>query len=297
MKKNKLKLKHKHKAKKIMGRVVLHTLVTIIVLFTLAPFAWLVISSVSTKSDLTRTPFQLFRSPPTFENYSAMLLGTSRSTTDAASRFLSSMQNSLYVALIVTAISLVVGVLAAYAFSRFRFRGKNTLLNSTLFTQMIPPIATIIPMYIIMLYLNLLDNKNALIIVYLSFVLPFLIWIMKGYIDGIPGELEESAMIDGCGQLGAFFRVVLPVASTGIAATLIFAFIISWNEFFYALNFTSTTASKTLPVLLTEFSSKYGSDFILASTAGVLAGIPPVLISLVFQRFIISGLSAGAVKG
>ena len=127
-------------------------------------------------------------------------------------------------------------------------------------------------------------------------MLPYLIWILKSYLDGIPVELEEAAMIDGCGRVGAFFRVVLPVASTGLAATLIFAFIISWNEFFYALNFTATTASKTLPVLLTEFSSKYGSNFILASTAGVLASLPPVLVSLIFQRYIITGLSSGALK-
>lgn len=287
----------KSKTKKRVFKTITYVLVLGIVVFTLAPFAWLIISSLSSKSDLLQTPLQLFPSGPTFENYSAMLFGTSRSTSDAASQFLGAMKNSLFISAIVTAIALAVGLLASYAFSRFRFRGKNALLNTTLFTQMIPPIAIIIPMYIIMLNFNLLDNKLALIVIYLSFVLPFLIWIMKGYIDGIPTELEEAAMIDGCARLGAFFRVVLPVASTGLAATVIFAFIISWNEFFYALNFTSTIASKTLPVLLTEFSSKYGNNFILASTAGVLASLPPVLISLIFQRYIISGLSAGAVKG
>jgi multiple sugar transport system permease protein len=120
---------------------------------------------------------------------------------------------------------------------------------------------------------------------------------MKGYIDGIPIELEESAMIDGCSRLGAFRRVVLPVAATGLAATVIFAFILSWNEFFYAMNFTQTLDSKTLPVLLTEFSSKFGPNFVLASTAGVIASVPPVLVALLFQKYIISGLSSGAVKG
>jgi multiple sugar transport system permease protein len=285
-----------YKARKFVGRIILYLLVAIIVIFTLAPFAWLVISSVSTRADLTKTPLQLFRSPPTLENYKSMLFGTSRDTTDAASKFLASMRNSLVVSLTVTGVSLAIGVLASYAFSRFRFRGKSQLLNATLFTQMIPPIATIIPMYIIMLNFGLLDNILSLVIVYLSFGLPYLIWILKSYIDGIPVELEEAAMIDGCSHVGAFFRVVLPVASTGLAATLIFAFIISWNEFFYALNFTSTVASKTLPALLTEFSSKYGSNFILTSTAGVLASLPPVLISLFFQRYIISGLSSGALK-
>lgn len=287
----------KSRMKKRIFKCITYILVLGIVVFTIAPFAWLVISSISTKVDLLQVPLRWFPEHPTLENYSAMLLGTSRSTSDAASQFLGAMSNSLFVSGIVTGVALAVGLLASYAFSRFRFRGKNALLNTTLFTQMIPPIAIIIPMYIIMLNLNLLDNRLSLIVIYLSFVLPYLIWIMKGYIDGIPVEMEEAAMIDGCSRLGAFFRVVLPIASTGLAATVIFAFIISWNEFFYALNFTSTLSSKTLPVLITEFSSKYGNNFILASTAGVLASLPPVVISLVFQRYIISGLSSGAVKG
>jgi len=287
----------KPRVKKRIYRIITYLLALGIMLVTITPFAWLVLSSISTKSDLTQTPLKLFRSPPTFENYAAMLLGTSRSTSDAASQFLGAMKNSLIVAMVVTVIALAIGLLASYAFSRYRFKGKNVLLNATIYTQMIPPIAIIIPMYIIMLNLGMLDSKISLIIIYLSFVLPFLIWIMKGYIDGIPTEMEEAALIDGCGRLGSFFRVVLPIISTGLAATVIFAFIISWNEFFYALNFTSTAASKTLPVLLTEFSSKYGNNYILASTAGVLASLPPVLISLVFQRFIISGLTSGAVKG
>ena len=120
---------------------------------------------------------------------------------------------------------------------------------------------------------------------------------MKGYMDGIPTELEKSALIDGCTRLASFFRIVLPLARTGLAATTIFAFIISWNEFFYALNFTSTMRSKTLPVLITEFSSKYGTDYVLTATSGVIASLPPVLLALIFQKYIIAGLTSGAVKG
>ena len=196
-----------------------------------------------------------------------------------------------------TAIALLVGLIAAYAFSRFRFRGRDFLLSGTLFTQMIPAVAIIIPMYTIMANLNLMDTKLSLVITYMAFVLPYLIWLLKGYIDGIPTELDEAALIDGCTRVQSFFRVILPVAGTGLAATVIFAFILSWNEFFYAVNFTSTTAAKTLPVLITEFSSKFGSNYILTCTAGVLTSLPPVLVALIFQRYIISGLSAGAVKG
>lgn len=285
------------RTKKRIGRVVLYLLVILIVLSIIAPFAWMVISSISTKADLLTKPIHWWPEHPTLDNYRALLLGTSSSTTDAASQFLTAMKNSLFVTLTVTLIALAVGLVASYAFSRFRFRGHSLMLNTTLFTQMIPPIAIIIPMYTIMLKLSLLDTKASLVITYLSFVLPYLIWLMKGYLDGIPTDLEEAAMIDGCSRMQAFVRVVLPVASTGLAATVIFAFIMSWNEFFYAVNFTSTAASKTLPVLITEFSSKFGANFIMTCTAGVLTSLPPVLISLIFQRYIISGLSAGAIKG
>lgn len=285
------------KTKKRIGRIILYLLVLTIIVFTVVPYLWLVVSSLSTKSQLTEIPLKWFPANPTFENYEAMLFGSTNITLTAAQDFKAAMGNSLFVTLAVVAISLVLGVLAAYAYSRFRFRGRGPLLNLTLFTQMIPPIAVIIPMYIILVNLGWIDSKFSLIMVYLSFVLPYLIWIMKGYIDGIPTELEEAAMIDGCGRLKSFVKVVLPIVSVGLAATVIFAFIISWNEFFYALNFTRTIASKTLPVLISDFNSKFGSNYVMSATAGVIASLPPVVIALVFQKYIISGLSAGAVKG
>ncbi|PWM39345.1 MAG: carbohydrate ABC transporter permease [Clostridiales bacterium] len=284
------------KLKHVLKRTGLYALVLLIVVYVLAPYLWMVISSISTKVDLMEVPLKFIPRHPTLQNYKDMLLGTSNSTTDAASQFMYAMKNSAIVTVCVTAVSMAVGILASYAFSRFRFRFKQQTFMAILFTQMIPPIAIIIPLYMIMLRAKLLDNIWALTVVYLSFVLPFVIWIMKGYIDGIPTELEESAMIDGCGRLRSFFLIVLPVASTGLAATTIFAFIISWNEFFYALNFTSL-AAKTLPVLITEFSSKYGADYILTCTSGVIASLPPVLLALIFQKYIIAGLTSGAVKG
>lgn len=285
------------KAKKKLGRVILYALVVLIVIITVAPFLWMVISSISTKQDLLSKPLHWIPTKVTFENYKAMLAGTSGKTTDAASQFLAAFKNSLSVTAIVTVISLAIGLIAAYSFSRFKFKGHDTLMNTILFTQMIPAVAIIIPIYSILTNVGLINTKAGLVITYLSFVLPYMIWLMKGYIDGIAVELEEAAMIDGCSRVKAFFIVVLPVAATGLAATVIFAFILSWNEFFFALNFTSTAVSKTLPVLLTDFNSKFGANYIMACTAGVLASLPPVLIALIFQRFIISGLSQGAVKG
>lgn len=285
------------KAKKKLERIILYFLVVLIVAVVLGPFIWMFLCSISTKADLISKPYHWWPANPTLKNYMDIFFGTGNTTTDAANQFMAAFRNSLMIALICTAVSVLIGLLASFAFSRFRFRGRTLMLNTVLFMQMIPPIALIIPMYMIMLRLKLMDNKWALIIIYLSFTLPFVTWIVKGYIDGIPTDLEDAAMIDGCGRLQAFFKVVLPISASGLAATTIFAFIIAWNEFFYALNFTSTLRSKTLPVLITEFSSKFGNDFILTSTAGVLTSLPPVLIALIFQKYIISGLSSGAVKG
>jgi len=283
--------------RKIAFRITIYVLAVFILIYVLAPYCWLVISSISTKADLLTIPMRWFPERPTFENFTNIFFSKGTSTTDTATQFKTAFMNSLQVAVIVTVICLVIGLMATYAFSRLRFRGRKPAFYGILAMQMLPPVALIIPLYMIVLQFRLIDKKLALVIVYLSFILPFVIWILKGYIDSIPVEMEEAARIDGCGRLRAFVYVMLPMASSGLAATTIFAFILSWNEFFYALLLTTTLASKTLPFVITEFSSKFGVDYIMTSTGGVLASLPPVLLALVFQKYIISGLTAGAVKG
>jgi len=276
----------KTKTKKRLGRIVLYALVAVIVFFTFAPYLWLIISSISTKAELLARKIFLFPENPTAANYTNLM----------AKDFIPAATNSIVVTVCVVIIAVILGMLAAYAYSRFRFRGRTLLLNTSLFTQMIPPIALIIPMYIIFKGLDMMNQRETLVIIYLSLVLPYLIWIMKSYIDSIPRELEEAALIDGCGKLRAYFTVVVPVVSTGLAAAVIFAYIITWNEFFYAFSLTKTLAAKTLPVLIFDFNSKFGADYVMSATAGVIASLPPVLIALIFQKYIISGLAAGAVK-
>ena len=276
----------KIRTKKRLGRIVLYALVAVIVLITFAPYLWLIISSISTKAELLERKIFLIPENPTFVNYQNLI----------AKDFLPAAANSIIVTVSVVAISVVLGMLAAYAYSRFRFRGSTLLLNTSLVTQMIPPIALIIPMYIIFKALGWMNHRETLVIIYLSLVLPYLIWIMKSYIDSIPRELEEAALIDGCSRLRAYFTVIVPVVSTGLAAAVIFSFIITWNEFFYAFSMTKTLAAKTLPVLIYDFNSKFGADYVMSATAGVVASLPPVLIALIFQKYIISGLAAGAVK-
>jgi multiple sugar transport system permease protein len=197
----------------------------------------------------------------------------------------------------VTALSLVVGTVAAYAFARLRFPGRSWLILAFMGTYMLPPIALILPLYQIMGALGLRDTPLALILIYSSFVTPFVIWIMRGYIQTIPSELDDAARVDGCSRLGALVRVIVPLAAPGLLSTALLAFLLAWDEFLYALILTSTNASKTLPIALNDFIGRYGLDFGLLATGGVIAALPPVVIAFLFQRHIVAGLTAGSVKG
>jgi multiple sugar transport system permease protein len=285
-----------NKTKRKLNQLFLWIAVAVILIAVLAPFLWLVISSISHKVDLTSVPLRFFPKKPTFENYLKIFYG-GRGVTDAASQFGQCTINSLIVAFFVTLISMVAGSLAAYGLTRLDFRGKGFIGTSIILPQILPPIALIIPLFLIINGFGLVDTRLSLILTYISFILPLVIRLMMGHFASIPSSIEEAARIDGCTRIGALMRIVLPLSAPGIAATSIFAFIIAWNEFFFALIFASTQSSKTLSVLVEEFSSKFGSDFISMSTAGVLASLPPVILALIFQKFIIQGLTAGSVKG
>lgn len=276
-------------------KVLIYILVIIIFIFIVAPFSWLIISSISPKAELLSVPPHWIPHTPTLKSYKAIFFGGAR-TTRTARYFKNSLINSIIVAGSVTILCLAIGSMASYAFTRLKFRGRQSLLLLILTTQMIPAVAIIIPLYIVMMNLHLLDTHLGLFITYSSFILPLMIWIMMGYFQAIPTDIEDAAKIDGCSRMGTLIRVVLPLAAPGLAASGIFAFIIAWNEFFLALILTSINA-KTLPVLVSEFSTKFGADYVMMSTGGVLASIPPIVLALTFQKFIIKGLTGGAVKG
>ncbi|MFT3891129.1 MAG: carbohydrate ABC transporter permease [Anaerolineales bacterium] len=176
-----------------------------------------------------------------------------------------------------------------------KFKGSNTMVLLMMATQLVPPIVLVVPLYVVMRRMDLLDKYIGLILVDISIVLPLVIWLMRGYFASIPSELEDAARIDGCTHLGALFRVILPLAGPGLVSVMIFAFIAAWNEYLYAFIFTNINA-KTLPVLIGEFSTKLGLEYLRIAAAGVLASLPPVLLALIFQRFIIRGLTSGAIK-
>lgn len=276
-------------------QVLIYTLVVLIFLFTIVPFCWLIISSISIKTELLSVPPHWIPKNPTLRSYKEILFGGTR-TTRAARYFKQAVGNSIIVAGSATVLCLVIGSIASYSFTRLRFRGRHSLLLMILATQMIPAVAIVIPIYVVMMTLRLLDTHLGLFITYSSFVLPLMIWIMMGYFQTIPIDIEDAARIDGCSRLGTLVRIVLPLAAPGLAATGIFAFIVAWNEFFLALILTEA-AAKTLPVLVSEFSTKFGADYVMMSTGGVLASLPPVILALTFQKYIIKGLTGGAIKG
>jgi multiple sugar transport system permease protein len=274
--------------------IFIHVAAVFMAAVILAPFVWLFFSSVVTPRDLLAVPLDWWPDSFTLSRYRDIF---SAERSNVAGEFRLAMKNSLIVATATTAISLVVGTLGGYAFARLRFRFRKMTLKLFLVVYMLPPIALVIPLYLLMAAFELLDSKIGLIVTYCSLVTPFAMWTMSNYFLSLPEELEDAARVDGCSRLGALVRIVLPMAKPGVFATALFAFLLAWDEFLYSLIFTSTTNSKTIPVAIAEFTGKYGTDFGLVAAGGVLASLPPVLLAIAFQRYIVGGLSSGSVKG
>ncbi|MDZ5441591.1 carbohydrate ABC transporter permease [Micromonospora sp. 4G57] len=260
----------------------------------LAPFAWLLYSSIVGQTDLVSRPMRWLPEHVTLDRYREIFAGGG---TSAGAAFRGAMVNSFLVAGGTVVISLTVGVLGGYALARLRFPLRRVTLLSFLVTYMLPPIALIIPLYLLMSRFGLLDTRTGLIIVYCSLATPFALWNMSTFFGSLPVELEEAARVDGCSRLGALVRVMLPLSKPGILATALYAFLLCWDEFLYSLIFTSTSQAKTVPVAIAEFTGRNAVDFGLIAAGGVLAALPPVALAVMFQRYLITGLASGAVKG
>lgn len=206
------------------------------------------------------------------------------------------LKNSVITAVSATAITIVAGSFAAYGFSKYRFRGKTPLLLSIIGLRMIPPVSLIIPIFLISTRIGLNDTNLIIILINTSLNLPFIIWLLKGFFDGISNELIDSAQIDGCSDFGTFARIILPLIKPGLFATAVFTFIMTWNDFLFPLVLTSVKAP-TLPIMASKFQTEYGTDWGSLGAAGVLVLIPVLLISLLTQRWLVSGLTQGSVKG
>ena len=237
---------------------------------------------------------------PTLVNYATFAApGGTRSIVGsrAAENTMPSIVNSLVAATGTAALNLALGILAGYSFARLRFPGRSTLLFLYLGSRMVPGIALIVPLYLVIKTLGLLDSLLALVMTYLTFTLPFTIWLLKSYFQGIPRELEEAALVDGCGRGRMMLRVLLPAAAPGLVAAAMFAFMTAWNDYLFAVILTSSMAAKTVPVVVAGFATDVTTERTLMAAGGVLAVIPPLLLAFLFQRLIVQGLVSGAVKG
>ncbi len=267
---------------------VAYAILTALVLVVLFPFYWMIISSLKSEVQMRSLVSMFWPSPAVLDNYRQLLGQTD---------FTAWYRNSIVVALSSTFLATAIGTLGAYALARLRFFGRAFMASATLITYLVPPSILFIPLYAQIRNLGLADSLTGLIAAYPSFTVPFVTWLLMGYFESIPVELEESAMIDGATRFGAFRRVILPLAAPGVLAASLFAFTQAWNEFLYALVFITNVKLRTLPVGLSTFitGDVYGWGFLMAGA--VLTTLPVIAAYTYLQKYMVEGLTAGSVKG
>lgn len=282
------------------GDVIRNSALWLIVFIWFLPALWLILTSVRLRSEVDAYPPVWIPSAFNFDSYRILFgmptpegafgLGGSIPVMKYAS-------NSLIVALVSTIFAIIIGMLAGYVFSRFQFKGKNNIFLSFMLMRAIPGIALSLPLFVVFAKVGLSDTLGGMILVYVALNVPFTAWLMDGFFRAIPDELAEAARIDGCSLWGAFWRVDLPLALPGAAASAIFAFLTSWNEFALAGVITRTPKSRTFPPALFEFTGQFVSDWRGMTAMAVLMLIPAVIFVAIIQRQLMEGLTSGATKG
>ena len=265
---------------------------TLLMLFTVLPMLWMVLTSVKSQFAAMQYPPQWWPSEPTLHNYFKLLDPTNR----VGQEFLRYFWNSFYVSLVTTILGVVIAVPAAYAFSRFRFPARNFLFFSVLVRNMFPAVVFLMPLFLLMRWMGLVNTHGSLILTYLTFGLPLSIWLLKGFYDNIPIQLEQAARIDGATRFQAFILIVMPLSTPGIIATSIFSFIGAWNEYVYAYTFLSRDDQMTLPVGIQRFFTEFATDWPGLMAATFMMSVPVVVLFLVLQKYFVRALTEGAVK-
>jgi multiple sugar transport system permease protein len=263
-------------------------LLLVMLLWTAIPFYWMIVTSLKHDKEIYGYEATLIPQRPTLANYATVFRETP---------YLLYLRNSVVVAVGSTVLSMIIAVLGAYAVARLNFPGRALLARGLVFTYLVPTSLLFIPMFALMSALRLTDSLHGLIIAYLGFDVPFCTWLLMGYFKSVPVELEEAARVDGCNRVGALLRVVLPMSLPALVVVTFFSFTHAWNEFLYAYVFTSTTSARTVTTGLVNFMSQdvFFWGPLMAST--VMSALPPVLMFLVFQRWVVKGLTLGGVKG
>ncbi|MCD7737181.1 MAG: carbohydrate ABC transporter permease [Lachnospiraceae bacterium] len=275
-------------ARQIMGDGLSYLVLALAVVAVLMPLAWIISTSIKPSAEIFSNPPRWIPLEPTLDNYILVL-----TESNIPSAFL----NSLITGVIAAFTALALGCSAGYAFARFRFRGSKALSLFMLISQMLPLTVLMIPMYYMENRMGLIDTRLGLAMAHLVICMPLVTWMARGYFKGIPKEIEEAAMVDGCNTLQSLWYVILPLLKPALAATGIYAFVSSWNEFTLANVLTRSTASRTVPVTLSEFSSYFKVDWGQTMAAAVLITVPIVIAFMSVQKQFVAGLASGAVKG
>jgi trehalose/maltose transport system permease protein len=276
----------------VLSRVLFYVLLAIIAVYLIFPFYWALRSSITPDSDLFKTPIQYFPDHPTLAHYREVF---------NSHQFVRALGNSALVASVVTIASLIVGSFASYALGRFHFRGRTPVLYVVLSMTMFPQIAVLGSLYALITKFHLYNTLWALMITYMIFTLPFTVWVLTSFFQQMPKELEEAAYVDGATPFQIFWKVLLPLVAPGLVTTGLLAFISAWNEFLYALSFTQSPDKRTVTLAIFSFNPKTVGGYQVAwgqiMAATVIITIPLIVLTLIFQRRILAGLTAGAVKG
>ena len=267
-------------------------LLLLMLFYTAMPMLWMLLTSIKSGFAAMQYPPQWWPDEPTLASYQKLLDPQNSVGQD----FLHFFWNSLFVSTITTILSVAVAVPAAYAFSRFSFPGRNFLFFSVLLRNMFPAVIFLVPLFILMRLLGLINTPGSLILTYMTFGLPLAIWLLKGFYDNIPVQLEQAARIDGATRSRAFVTIVMPLSGPGIIATAIYSFIGAWNEYNYAYTFLNKNEQLTLPIGIQRFFSENTTDFPGLMAASFMMSVPVVVLFLVLQRYFVRALTEGAVK-
>lgn len=284
-------------ASRALRRGALYLAAIVLLIWIAFPLVWLLKSSVSPETDLTKAPPSLFPSHPTLLFYRGLfhsvngLVGTGQQT-----QIPRALLNSLIIAVAVMVLNVVFGAPAAYVMARYRFRFRATLLNGMIGSRMVPSLVLLLPFYIVFNSTGLINTLTGVAIAHLAITLPFTVWILRGHFDNVPLDIEKAARVDGCSRFDAFLRVALPLSVPGLVVAGLFSFMLSWNEFPLALVLTESSSSMTVQAALAGLNTQLGISYGFLFAGSVLAALPPIAIAFLLQRHLTRGLLEGSVK-
>jgi multiple sugar transport system permease protein len=268
-------------------RILVYGFLLAVAVYVLFPFAWMLSTALKTESEALAIPPTWIPREPTLESVIGIWV---------RKNFGIYFFNSTVVSLATALLSVFFGALAGYGFSRFRLPGRHVLIGFFLATQMIPGVLLVGPYFKMLNAVGLYDTRTGLVIAFLTICLPFATWTMKGFIDGVPVEMDEAALVDGCSRLGVFFRIILPVLGPGMVASVVFAFLLAWGDLLWALCLTTSENMMTVTLGITRTVGEFRIIWPMLMAGSLLGGLPAILLYLILQRFLVAGLTAGALK-